>query len=175
MSSRRITLKESSPSDLNLFLQLRITTTTFTPHQFRSMFKCHMSHMHVADLVSFGMDHVFCPSFEVFYLDIAKCSQLLNTKKRNIFDTAITYGCFHINLVYGKILMKIGEKGSLFFTWLWDVRFNVYTRACLLNRHTSRSSVVKTQRRDKKIWDTAISVMPLSCFIWKDTKKIRRR
>lgn len=131
--------------------------------------------MHVADLVSFGMDHVFCPSFEVFYLDIAKCSQLLNTKKRNIFDTVITYGCFHINLVYGKILMKIGEKGSLFFTWLWDVRFNVYTRACLLNRHTSRSSVVKTQRRDKKIWDTAISVMPLSCFIWKDTKENRWR
>ena len=77
-----------------------------------------MSHMHVADLVSFRMDHVFCPSFEVFYLDIAKCPQLLNTKKRKIFDIAITYGCFHINLVYGKILMKIGEKGSLFFTWL---------------------------------------------------------
>ena len=67
--------------------------------------------MHVADLVSFRMDHVFCPSFEVFYLDIAKCSQLLNTKKRKIFDIAITYGCFHINLVYGKILMKIGERG----------------------------------------------------------------
>lgn len=115
----------------------------------------------------------FLSFLEVFYLDIAKYPQLLNTKKRKIFDIAITYGCFHINLVYGKILMKIGEKGSLFFTWHWDAWCNVYTRACLLNRHTSRSSVVKTQRGDKKIWGTAISVMLLSCCIWKDTKENR--